>query len=111
MAFPRSVRPAGEDAAPESAAFGDQAPHGAAAWRDSRPDSAPSSDAGPRRLPRNPPHEAPVGRATGTDDWAKSRPMVRDAPSSIRFCAPGATARGWRGRGLGWADENAPAGL
>jgi hypothetical protein len=46
MAFPRSVRPADEDATPESAAFGDQAPRAVAAWSDSRPDSAPSSDAG-----------------------------------------------------------------
>jgi hypothetical protein len=45
MAFPRSVRLVGEAAPPESAAFGDQAPRATAAWRDSRPDSARSSDA------------------------------------------------------------------
>ena len=61
--FPARRAPPAEDATPESAAFGDQAPRAAAAWSDSRPDSARSSDAGPWRLPRpKPVHEAPVGQ-------------------------------------------------
>ena len=95
--FPRSARPPAEDATPESAAFGDQAPRGAAAWRDSRPDSARSSDAGLRRLPR--PKPAPRGacRPSHRDDLAKSRHWSARRLRQSDFGAPRAAARGRRG--------------
>jgi hypothetical protein len=106
MAFPRSARHAAEDATPDVAAFGDQAPRAAAALRDSRPDSAPSSDAGPWRLPR--PTPAPQGacRPSHGHDLAKSRHWSARRLRQIRFGVPGPR----RGAGGASAASRSPAG-
>jgi hypothetical protein len=92
MAFPRSARPApAEDVTPEVAAFGDQAPRTAAAWR--------RQPAGQRAIQRrrayggchdrNPPHEAPVGRFAGDEIspcFFTTRPACRSAlPRELRI--------------------------
>jgi hypothetical protein len=64
---------------PRSRRSANQAPRAAAAWSDSRPDSAPSSDAGPWRLPR--PKPAPRG-AKGTE--ARPRRTTRRGRQAIR---------------------------
>ncbi len=78
---------------PRGRGFGDQAPRAAAARRDSRPDSARSSD-GPRSLPRPTPAPRGAFRPSHGDDLAKSRHWSVRRLHQSRFGASRAAARG-----------------
>jgi hypothetical protein len=94
-------RHAAEDATPESAAFGDQAPtlppRGATAGRTAR---RPATPAHGGCHDRNPPHEAPVARAMGTT-W-------QSHAIGPRTGAPRAAARGGRGGGSFRGPQQSP---
>jgi hypothetical protein len=93
MAFPRSGRHAAEDATPENAAFGDQAPRAAAAWRDAGQEGCHDLKPAP---------QAPVGRFAGKhiavlrghDDDVNSAAFSPDG-SRIVTASDGNTARIW----------------